>query len=517
MSQFDFGVIDPAVRDGSWLADALNQWRDALYSTHGGPAAPSYIVPGMIWRDVAGAPALTRYKVREGGVDRELWTIDNTGKVQFTGAGMATQAEVNAGAVVDKAVSPATLRGFTGWVAGPIGIGAAVPAGVMGYVYSAADHSILRLHAGSAAPVKWAQLSLQNASKNWFISNRDDGFLALSEATLGFAFNINPNGNVTIGAGNGGYKFEILGGNADTFGCITTSGANTAGFVFRNNTRFWGVGVGGDGTFRVSDWTAGRQPIIIDATGHTLFSPRSDGHGSVAIQCAADTAHSAVLYLNGYRNWDIRSELGEFRLRDNTANAQRMAIDANGKVWFTTWISGYALEGGVGGAGVVRSHTTANIICFRWTGSQFMARVDEAVEHQISAGLTNTNLTYLKNDPGGVGPFGWHLRAVGGGYDGYFVAAQQSDVRQKFKVEPAAVDALAVVRGVDMIEYNFIPANGVRVPLGFNAAQLRQHIPEMVFEPENAYLHVSLDRGVPWLFRAVQQLADRLDQLQKGE
>ena len=51
MSQFDFGTIDPNVKTGTQLAADLNQWRNALHTSHGGAARPAYAQPGMLWVD----------------------------------------------------------------------------------------------------------------------------------------------------------------------------------------------------------------------------------------------------------------------------------------------------------------------------------------------------------------------------------------------------------------------------------------------------------------------------------
>jgi hypothetical protein len=84
MSQFDFGVIDPEVRDGTWLADSLNQWRDALYSMMSGGTAPSFAVDGILWRDTAGGENNTIVKQRHSATWRNLWTINHaTGLVTF--------------------------------------------------------------------------------------------------------------------------------------------------------------------------------------------------------------------------------------------------------------------------------------------------------------------------------------------------------------------------------------------------------------------------------------------------
>ena len=56
MSQFDFGTIDPDNTDGTELASILGQWRDAVLSSHKGPAAPTYAKLGMGWIDDSATP-----------------------------------------------------------------------------------------------------------------------------------------------------------------------------------------------------------------------------------------------------------------------------------------------------------------------------------------------------------------------------------------------------------------------------------------------------------------------------
>jgi len=55
MSQYDFGTIDPATKNGIDLATDLNTWRTALHSTHKGPTAPAYKQIGTEWIDDATA------------------------------------------------------------------------------------------------------------------------------------------------------------------------------------------------------------------------------------------------------------------------------------------------------------------------------------------------------------------------------------------------------------------------------------------------------------------------------
>jgi hypothetical protein len=56
MSQYDFGIIDPYVMVGVELADALNQWRDAMYSLQRGSPRPTFIVPGQLWINDSAGP-----------------------------------------------------------------------------------------------------------------------------------------------------------------------------------------------------------------------------------------------------------------------------------------------------------------------------------------------------------------------------------------------------------------------------------------------------------------------------
>jgi hypothetical protein len=60
LPQYDFGTIDPATKSGSGLATDLNNWRDALHSTHKDSAAPSYKVAGTPWIDDSASPWATK-------------------------------------------------------------------------------------------------------------------------------------------------------------------------------------------------------------------------------------------------------------------------------------------------------------------------------------------------------------------------------------------------------------------------------------------------------------------------
>lgn len=57
MSQYDFGIIDPSVNNGTQLAGFINSFRDAVNSGHSGKTRPDYVLPGMIWVDTSKATA----------------------------------------------------------------------------------------------------------------------------------------------------------------------------------------------------------------------------------------------------------------------------------------------------------------------------------------------------------------------------------------------------------------------------------------------------------------------------
>jgi hypothetical protein len=73
MSQYDFGVIDPAATSGTQLLDHLGLTRDAVNSMHKGAARPSYAKAGMLWVKSATKPLLMYY---DGTSDTTLGEID---------------------------------------------------------------------------------------------------------------------------------------------------------------------------------------------------------------------------------------------------------------------------------------------------------------------------------------------------------------------------------------------------------------------------------------------------------
>ncbi|AHJ10721.1 tail collar domain-containing protein [Rhizobium phage vB_RglS_P106B] len=77
MTQFDFGTINPTLKNGTDLASDLNQFRDALLTLHSGSARPSYVQPGMQWIDNS-TPTKWKLNLYDGTDDILIGTFDTT-------------------------------------------------------------------------------------------------------------------------------------------------------------------------------------------------------------------------------------------------------------------------------------------------------------------------------------------------------------------------------------------------------------------------------------------------------
>lgn len=70
MSQYDYGVLNPAETTGTELADLLTQHKAALHSLHSGSARPAYAIAGTMWLDTTSDPY--QVKLFDGGADTVL-------------------------------------------------------------------------------------------------------------------------------------------------------------------------------------------------------------------------------------------------------------------------------------------------------------------------------------------------------------------------------------------------------------------------------------------------------------
>ncbi len=90
MAQNDFGTLDPTTESGTSLAGHLNDFRDAVESSHKGNAEPSYKQTGMFWMDDS-VSTLWVLKQYTGSVWIPVMTFD----ISNTVVRMTTQGDAN--------------------------------------------------------------------------------------------------------------------------------------------------------------------------------------------------------------------------------------------------------------------------------------------------------------------------------------------------------------------------------------------------------------------------------------
>lgn len=74
MSQYDFGIINPATTSGTDLAALLGNFRDALNSGHLGAGRPPYAEAGMTWIEASGN--IWKINIFDGTNDVELFQLN---------------------------------------------------------------------------------------------------------------------------------------------------------------------------------------------------------------------------------------------------------------------------------------------------------------------------------------------------------------------------------------------------------------------------------------------------------
>ena len=222
-------------------------------------------------------------------------------------------------------------------------------------------------------------------------------------------------------------------------------------------------------------------------------------------------------------------------------------INSNGNIVANGTISTPCLAGGTGQAGTLQMYNTANRINFRFDGGaqQVAYRVDNSLDRYIA---TTTNVFDTQFAGGGGGPTG----VVFGGHDVpgtwyYCYVDYTSDERIKANIVPSAVDALTVLRQIPVDQFDIkaavaawfasvgkpteeraqmmANAQPAHVPIGFIAQKLKPLIPDAVYIGPQSNdvpgsplprdtLTINAQALVPYLVRAIQQLAARLEALE---
>ena len=77
MTQVVFPDIDPATKTGTALADDLNDFKEALLTSHSGTSAPTYIQTGTLWYQTNDKI----FYVYDGTANIPIWTLDTFNSV----------------------------------------------------------------------------------------------------------------------------------------------------------------------------------------------------------------------------------------------------------------------------------------------------------------------------------------------------------------------------------------------------------------------------------------------------
>lgn len=168
---------------------------------------------------------------------------------------------------------------------------------------------------------------------------------------------------------------------------------------------------------------------------------------------------------------------------------------------------------------------SASTICFRWdtssTVSNLTYRINEAAEIYIA---TMTNACEFGYASGGGGPNNVSLngRDLSNNLWGIITdAACERDIKTNITDSP--VDALALIAALQVRAFDYTEdyapgEEGDRhVRAGFVADEVESVMPEMLGQPlADGLRRINLRAATPFVLRAIQQLADRLDALERN-
>lgn len=169
--------------------------------------------------------------------------------------------------------------------------------------------------------------------------------------------------------------------------------------------------------------------------------------------------------------------------------------------------------------------------------------VDNVVMQALVQNGNCAKLCYLQSGPN------WYLRGWDNSFATNFDAqiAAMSDVRIKENIAPTGIDALATLNAIPVTQFDIkaeveghyaslgkegaerddaiAHARPRHVGIGLVADDVQPHIPEMVFDggeqgpnsplPDHG-LKLAQQNAIPYLIRAIQQLTEKVEQLQRS-
>jgi len=301
------------------------------------------------------------------------------------------------------------------------------------------------------------------------------------------------NGSIGIG-GVPTFKFEVISAANDAFARLISAGANSTPMLqLTNDARTWTImndGLLAD-IFKIRDSSAGADRLVIDAAGLV-------GIGRIP------TAQLDV----------VRAGAGDIIVAEtNTSNQNNIVCRVTANAITNASISFY-LENDTPASVLYAQIAADNLV--RVTGAEtgyikFITMVAGAwaIRASVGVGLTVNSL-------GGAGP-----RDVGADNNGLLYVPFVSDEAFKTKIEPitGALEAVCGLRGVTFnwnereVEKIGLDFSGSGRQIGLIAQEVEPYIPLAVCEPKE-YKSVDVKKITPYLIEAIKELTGRLEKLE---
>ncbi|RVT91403.1 tail fiber domain-containing protein [Rhodovarius crocodyli] len=208
----------------------------------------------------------------------------------------------------------------------------------------------------------------------------------------------------------------------------------------------------------------------------------------------------------GSNNWDFKND-GSFIVPGDVISAGNVRASL--------------LKGGAGAndAGVLKAWGSNDTICWRYDAGHWKLRLNEASETWM---IHSPNLNYIDGrDWGGTYSMLVHQQDD---TNMIFYPSAYSDEELKDNIRPAEVDALAVLRGIEISTFSFnergiamqrLSGDRIHKRAGFIAQNLRRSVPEAVIEALGADgkplpLMLKPDELAPYTVLGIQQLEQQI-------
>jgi hypothetical protein len=329
-----------------------------------------------------------------------------------------------------------------------------------------------------------------------------------------------------LSVANGGTGATTPGTAADAIGAVKDTGDTMTGNLTVPNITYSGHAFGGAVAF---GWDGSNTHVYINGSDVGAIGDITSvaaGNGLTG----GGSAGALTLAMSGFYT-------GNF-----TANGlYGDAVHSNGAISAAGAVSGTYFAGGASGAGTLQGYGASNQVDFRWEGAELHWGIDKSIEHGIVEGDNAWALNYAS----GGGPVGIALHGIDTSNTVFVINTDgYSDQRIKLNIAPTQIDALKILQQVPVSRFDIEAraaailqtvgkseearqaalqnAMPVPVAIGLVAQDVQRHIPEavnVVMQPEDSPLpgdmHTIIQQNfVPYLVRAIQQLAARVEQLE---